>query len=74
MLHFKHRLPKPLTHFRILARFACLATLIVMLTPLQLPSVHHNPSDDGMMLKRIQKEFGQQNVAMKTLRVIKAFQ
>jgi len=51
MPHFKHRLPKPLTLFRIPARFTFLATLVVMFTPLQLPSVHHNPSCDGVMLR-----------------------
>jgi len=39
-----HRLPKPLSYIRALARFAFLATLVMMFTPLQLPSVNHNPS------------------------------
>jgi len=52
-------LSKPLRYFRILARFAFLATLVMMFTTLQLPAFHHTPFCDGdaedvnMMLNRI---------------------
>jgi len=63
----EHSLPKPLRYFRVLARFAVLSNLIMMFTPLQLPSVHHNPSFDGVCTWRrrdenAKREFGRQKV------------
>jgi len=37
------RLSRPLRYFHVLARLVLLATLLMMFTPLQPPSVHHNP-------------------------------
>jgi len=40
-------LPKPVRCFRVIARVTFQATLVMIFAPLQLPSVHHNPSCDG---------------------------
>jgi len=42
--------------------FHVLATLVMMLTPLQLPSVHHNPSCDNAEEKKknVKRGFSQQ--------------
>ena len=51
----------------------------MMLTPLQLPSVHHNPSCDGSAKdaekrqENVKREFGQQSVAKKRLASSKPF-
>jgi len=56
-----------------------LATLAMMLTPLQLPSVHHIPSCDGVRAcardaeewkDNAKREFGRKNVAKERLGVI----
>ena len=51
--------------------------VLMMLTPLQLPSVYHNPFCDGCARKaeenRVRNKSGRQNVAKERLRVIYTF-
>jgi len=57
----EQRLPKHLRCFRVLACFAYIRNPANVLTPLQLPSVHHNTSFDGCAHdaeeNRMRKEF-----------------
>ena len=53
----EHRLPTPLRYFRVLARFALIGNPGNDASPLQLPSVLHNPvTDVHVMLRRIECE------------------
>jgi len=51
---------------QILSRYAFLTTLVMMVTPLQQPSVHHNPSCDRCVCDAEDYRMLEQNLVNKT--------